>query len=88
MKKIQQSIEKLLKTFPKVKGYHGLEFWTALDSNILELHVFFDGSLNISEVHENISQLEQKIREINIENLQEIVLHSEPLEGRTDGTIF
>jgi len=88
-REIQINLESLLKSNPEVKGYHGLEFWAALDFCTLELHVFFDGSLNISKVHNIVSNLEQQIKEtLKIENLTEIIIHSEPLEGRTDGIFF
>lgn len=88
-KEIQASLNLLLKSIPEVKGYHGLEFWTALDFCVLELHIFFDGFLNISQVHKLITNIEQKIKKtLNIENLTEIILHSEPLEGRSEGVIF
>ncbi len=88
-REIQINLESLLKSNPEVKGYHGLEFWAAVDFCTLELHVFFDGSLNISQVHNIVSNLEQQIKEtLKIENLTEIIIHSEPLEGRTDGIFF
>jgi len=88
-RELQITLESLLKSNPEVKGYHGLEFWAALDFCTLELHVFFDGSLNISKVHKMVSNLEQQIKEtLKIENLTEIIIHSEPLEGRTDGIFF
>jgi len=88
-KQIQASLDSLLKKIPEVKGYHGLEFWAALDFCVLELHVFFNGALNISRVHTLITDVEQQIKNtLNIENLTEIILHSEPLERRTDGVIF
>ena len=88
-KEIQVSLHSLLKSIPEIKGYHGLEFWAALDFCVLELHVFFNGALNISRVHALITEVEQKIKyTLNIENLTEVILHSEPFEGRTDGTIF
>ena len=88
-REIQITLESLLKSNPEVKGYHGLEFLTALDFCALELHVFFDGSLNISKVHNTVSNLEQQIKEsLKIENLTEVIIHSEPLEGRTDGIFF
>ena len=88
-KEIQETISNLLKSIPEVKGYHGLEFWTALDFCVLELHVFFDGALNISKVHNLITNIEQQIENtLNIENLTEIILHSEPLEGRSEGIVF
>lgn len=88
-KEIQVSIDRLLKKIPEVKGYHGLEFWAALDFCVLELHVFFNGALNISRVHTLITNVEQEIKNtLKIENLTEIILHSEPLERRTDGVIF
>ncbi|MBY9009892.1 MAG: hypothetical protein KGD74_08515, partial [Candidatus Lokiarchaeota archaeon] len=83
------SLETLLKSIPEVKGYHGLEFWAALDFCVLELHVFFNGALNITRVHTLITEVEQQIKNtLNIENLTEVILHSEPLEGRTEGIIF
>ena len=86
---VRISLESILKSFPEVKGYHGLEIWAALDFCVLELHVFFDGLLNISQVHKLITNIEQKIKKtLNIENLTEIILHSEPLEGRSEGVIF
>lgn len=88
-KEIQASLETLLKSIPEVKGYHGLEFWAALDFCVLELHVFFNGALNITRVHTLITEVEQRIKNtLNIENLTEVILHSEPLEGRTEGIIF
>jgi cation diffusion facilitator family transporter len=89
LKQINDVVEIVLKGHSYVKGYHGLEFWATLDSCILELHVFFDGSLNISETHKYITELEEEIREeLGIDNLDTIFLHSEPSEGRTDGVIF
>jgi len=86
---IQDSLETLLRSNKEVRGYHGLEFWTAPDCCILELHIFFDGALNISKVHELITSLEQEIGNLlKQENLTEIILHSEPIKGRTDGVIF
>ena len=88
-KAIQSSLDSLLKSIPEVKGYHGLEFWAGLDFCILELHVFFDGTLNISRVHTLITEVEQQIKNtLKIENLNEIILHSEPIKGRTEGVIF
>ncbi|MBY9002423.1 MAG: cation diffusion facilitator family transporter [Candidatus Lokiarchaeota archaeon] len=86
---IQKSLENLLRSTKEVRGYHGLEFWTTSDFCILELHIFFDGVLNISKVHKIVSFLEQDISEIlKQENVSEIILHSEPVEGRTDGILF
>jgi len=88
-KEIQDSLSSLLKSIPEVKGYHGLELWAALDFCILELHIFFKGALNISRVHILTTEVEQQIKKIiEIDNLTEVILHSEPLEGRTDGVIF
>ncbi len=88
-KEIQASLDRLLRSIPEVKGYHGLEFWAALDFCVLELHVFFNGALNISRVHTLITKVEQQIKNtLQIENLTEVILHSEPLEGRTEGIIF
>ena len=88
-KEIQASLEEILRSFPEVKGYHGLEIWAALDFCVLELHVFFNGALNISQVHSIITEIEQQIKNtLTLENLRDIILHSEPLEGRTDGIIF
>ena len=89
LKQIGELIEEVLKKHPQVKGYHGLEFWATLDYCILEMHVFFDGSLNILQIHSYISELEKKIREeLGIDNLDTIFLHSEPIEGQTRGIIF
>ncbi|MFX0081907.1 MAG: cation diffusion facilitator family transporter [Candidatus Hodarchaeota archaeon] len=89
LKQINEVVERVLRSHPQVRGYHGLEFWATLDNCILEVHVFFDGSLNISETHNYISELEKCIRdELGIDNLDSIILHSEPLEGRTNGNIF
>jgi len=88
-KEIQSSLDSLLKSIPEVKGYHGLEFWAALDFCVLELHVFFNGVLNVSRVHTLITVVEQQIKNtLKIDNLTEVILHSEPVEGRTDGVIF
>jgi divalent metal cation (Fe/Co/Zn/Cd) transporter len=89
LKQIGEVIEIVLKKHPQVRGYHGLEFWATIDYCILEIHVFFDGSLNISQIHTYISELENNIRgELGIDNLDSILLHSEPTENRTDGILF
>jgi cation diffusion facilitator family transporter len=85
---VQNNIEQILKQFDNVKGYHGLECWDALNHCIIELHIFFEGGLNINTVHEDIEVIKQKIENLNIENLENIYLHSEPVEGRTDGKLF
>jgi cation diffusion facilitator family transporter len=89
LQQITEVVDTILRNHSKVKGYHGLEFWATLDYCILELHVFFDGSLNISQTHDYITELETSIREeLGIDNLGSIILHSEPVEGRTDGILF
>ena len=85
---VRNNIEQILKQFDNVKGYHGLECWDALNHCIIELHIFFDGDLNINTVHEDIEVIKQKIESLNIKNLENIYLHSEPVEGRTDGKLF
>lgn len=86
---IQKAVESILRSHLHVKGYHGFEFWTAHNYCILEMHVFFEDKLNISEVHEYIEELEKEIKnKLKIDYLQEVILHSEPLEGRTNGIIF
>ena len=77
---INQKIKKIFNSVVEVKDFHGLEVWRALDSCILELHILFDGNLNIAKVHDIITNLENKIRKnLQIENLDEIILHSEPI---------
>ncbi|MFW9897251.1 MAG: cation diffusion facilitator family transporter [Candidatus Thorarchaeota archaeon] len=89
LQQIREVVEVVLKKYVEVKGYHGLEFWATLDSCILELHIFFDESLNISQIHDNISEIEKDIRdELGIDNLDSIFLHSEPVEDRTDAVLF
>ena len=89
MIQIRKVVEDVLKSNPHVKGYHGLECWTALNRCILEIHVFFEGSLNIGDVHDYITSLENEIREkVIIFNLDDIILHSEPIKNRTDGVVF
>ncbi len=86
---IRQSVEEELRAHSHVRGYHGLEFWATFDYCILELHVFFDGSLNISQTHNFVTELEEKIREkLGIDNLDTIFLHSEPIENQKKGIIF
>jgi len=89
IQQISENVEEVLRAHSQVKGYHGLEFWATMDYCILELHVFFDGSLNILRTHEYISELEIKIREkLGIDNLDTIFLHSEPIEDQKEGIIF
>ena len=86
---IRELVEEVLRAHPQVKGYHRLEFWATLDYCILEAHIFFDGSLNISQIHKYITELEGEIREkLGIDNLDTIFLHSEPIEGQKGGVIF
>jgi cation diffusion facilitator family transporter len=85
----REKIEKLLRTKEFVKGYHGFEFWNIENYCIIEIHVFFDGDINISTIHEYVSELEHLInKNIDHGNLKDIIIHSEPLVGRTDGIIF
>ncbi|MDX1799204.1 MAG: cation transporter dimerization domain-containing protein, partial [Candidatus Lokiarchaeia archaeon] len=89
IKQISESVENVLRKHPEVKGYHRIEFWATLEYCILEAHIFFDGSLNISEIHNYISELENNIREeLSIDNLDTIFLHSEPIEDQQEGIIF
>ena len=89
IERISEEVEEVLRASPYVKGYHGLEFWATLDYCILEIHILFDGSLNISKTHDYITELEISIREkLGIDNLDTILLHSEPIEGRKEGVIF
>jgi len=89
MNEMKRVIKDVLKSHSYVKGFHGFEFWATFNACILELHVFFEGDLNIMQIHEYITDLENDIKDkLKIDNLQEIILHSEPLEGRKDGTIF
>ncbi len=89
IQQISENVEEVLRAHSQVKGYHGLEFWATMEYCILELHVFFDGALNISQTHEYISELETNIREkLGIDNLDTIFLHSEPIEDQKEGIIF
>ena len=89
IQQISENVEEVLRAHSHVKGYHELEFWATLDYCVLELHVFFDGSLNISQAHEYISELEIKIRDkLGIDNLDTIFLHSEPIEDQKQGIFF
>ncbi len=89
IKDISESVEKVLRAHSHVKGFHRVEFWATMDYCILEAHVFFAGSLNISQIHDYISELEVKIKEeLGIDNLDRIFLHSEPIEGQKEGIIF
>jgi len=89
LKTWEQKIENIIKSKSYVKGYHGFEFWDVFDFCIIELHVFFDGNLNISTIHNYTSELEELINQnVKIDNLKEVIIHAEPLEGRSDGKIF
>ncbi len=89
IQQISENVKEVLRAHSHVKGYHGLEFWATLDYCVLELHVFFDGSLNISQAHEYISELETKLRDkLGIDNLDTIFLHSEPIEDQKQGIFF
>ncbi|MFX1406986.1 MAG: cation-efflux pump [Promethearchaeota archaeon] len=86
---IKKNFEEILKTQPEIKGYHGFEFWSTSDFCVLEVHIFFNGDLNISYVHNIVTKLEKKVKKkLNIEELKEIIFHTEPLKGRTNGEIF
>ena len=88
MKSLTNKVEIILKGHSQVRGYHGLECWTSLNYCVIEIHVFFDGYLNIAQVHEYTTDLEKEIKDLNVKNLQEVIIHSEPSEGRTDGILF
>lgn len=89
IKQISESVENVLRKHPQVKGYHRIEFWATADYCVLEAHIFFDGSLNISKIHDYVSELENHIREeLGIDNLDTIFLHSEPIDNQKEGIIF
>jgi cation diffusion facilitator family transporter len=88
LEEIKNEVESILRKHEHVKGFHALEFWAAINYCILELHVFFDGFLNISQVHEYITELEHEIRVLEIKSLKEVILHSEPVEDQKEGIIF
>ena len=74
LERLNNEIEKILRVNKFVKGYHGLECWNTVNSCILELHVFFDGAINILKIHEIISALEEEIKNKNlVEGLQNCV---------------
>ena len=87
--KIQKTTENILRNNGKVRGYHGLEFWTAKDYYLLEIHVYFDKTSNIADVHDQVSKLEEDIKKkLKINNLKEVILHSEPFRENKKGIIF
>ena len=89
VEEIRENVINILRSKPYVKGFHGFELWKVSNKCIIELHVFFDGNINISVIHNYLLELENSIREkITIRNLEDIILHSEPFKGRTDGTFF
>ena len=80
---VKEEIAKVLKLVPEVKDFHKVEVWNAFQLCTLELHILFDGDLNISKVHDLISDIEQKLkRELVLENLRDIIIHSEPLNSK------
>lgn len=86
---IRDKIEEILKSYSYVKGYHGLEYWKVKNKCLLEIHVFFDGSLNIKQAHQYVSKLENRIlAHLKNRNLKEVIIHSEPVQGRTNGVIL
>jgi len=86
---IREKIVRILKSKPYVRGFHGFELWKILDKYLIEMHIFFDGDLNISVIHDYILELHTLICEkINLNNLEDVILHSEPYKGRTDGTFL
>lgn len=86
---IRKKVTNILKSKSYVKGYHGFEVWKITDNCLIEMHIFFEGNLNISVIHDYILELEKLIRKnIKLDNLEDIILHSEPYKGRTDGIFF
>ncbi len=89
LKNWEKKVENILKTKSYVKGYHGFEFWDLSDICIIEIHVFFDGDINISTIHNYTSELEDLIKQtIKIDTLKQVIIHAEPLKGRSDGKMF
>ncbi len=86
---IKNIIESCLKQNNFVKGYHGLECWESIEYWIIELHVFLDDDLNISLVHSIITELEELIK-INLKEkkIKDVLIHTEPITGRSDGIFF
>jgi cation diffusion facilitator family transporter len=80
---VKDEIAKVLKLVPEVKDFHKVEVWNAFQSCTLELHILFDGNLNISKVHDLISTIEQKLKKnLSLEKLREIIIHSEPVNNK------
>ncbi|TXT66707.1 MAG: conserved membrane protein of unknown function [Promethearchaeota archaeon] len=89
LEETQMKIEQILKSQPSVKGYHGFEYWDILNFCIIEVHLFFEGSHKISTIHRYTSELENLIKDsMEIDNLKQVIIHAEPLEGRSDGKLF
>ncbi|MFX0058464.1 MAG: cation diffusion facilitator family transporter [Candidatus Hodarchaeota archaeon] len=86
---IKEKVEKILRNQSEVKGYHGFECWSTSDFCVLELHIFFDGDLNITYVHDIVTGLEKKVKNsLDIKELHEVIFHTEPLKGRTNAIFF
>ncbi len=89
MENFNNSLKKVLENYELVKGFHGLECWKTLEHSILEFHAFFDGDINISEIHDFITKLELSLRSSpEFKGFEQIIIHSEPYEGRKDGIMF
>ncbi|GAB4318908.1 MAG: hypothetical protein Kow0069_22170 [Promethearchaeota archaeon] len=86
---LRKQVEGVLRGFPEVEGYHGLECWMLPDGWVFGLHVFLDGSLNVATAHDLLCEVERRLKgTLPGGTRATYVLHPEPVKGRSDGVRF
>ena len=75
------AIQKIIMSFDEVKNIHRIRSRGREDDMFLGLHVMVDGSTTVSDAHELVHKIEQKIKQEINENA-EVIIHIEPYDGR------
>ena len=72
----EQRIRKIIESVPEVKGCHCLRTRRSGSYKLLDVHVLFDGTMHLSQVHAICDELEQLIRKEF--GTFDIMIHPEP----------
>ena len=72
----EMRIRKIIESVPEVKGCHCLRTRRSGSYKLLDVHVLFDGTMHLSQVHAICDELEQLIRKEF--GTFDIMIHPEP----------
>jgi cation diffusion facilitator family transporter len=78
------SIERILKSEPRIQGYHALRARQAGTHVLLDVSVHVDGTLSLAQAHEVGHAVSQRIRQ-ELPAVTDAVVHVEPVDDESHG---